>query len=159
MLHRPQSIFLVITIIVLCLAVFMSIWGPQESEPNLKLGKAYHLDGYPFKECSHGGPVSIISLPLALPVKFLSLIAVFIAIYGLCRYDNRVFQIKLGLFNNYVLVILFGLSVYLSIQQRQKDIQLLVNCLLPAISLASNLLANRYIRRDEKLVKAADRLR
>jgi len=158
MLHRLQSIFLVITIAVLCMVVLMPIWSTKGSEPNWALGKEYHLDSYPLQECPHDAPVSIISLPLALLAKSLNLIAVFVAIYGLCKYDNRVFQIKLGLFNAYVLVTLLGLSMYLSLE-RQKGIQPLVNCLLPAIALVSNLLANHYIRKDEKLVKSADRMR
>jgi hypothetical protein len=158
MLYRPQSIFLIATIAVLCLVVLMPIWDTKAREPNLKLGREYHVDSNPFREYSHDAPVFIIPLLLALLARSLNLTAIFIAIYGLCKYNNRGFQLKLGLLNAYVLATLLGLALYLSIQ-RQKEIQLLMHCLLPAMALVGNLLANHYIRKDEKLVKVAERIR
>ncbi|HAN49510.1 MAG TPA: hypothetical protein DCQ08_00445 [Amoebophilaceae bacterium] len=138
MIQRPQSIFLLMVISALLAVVLISA----------ACVRAVGAAGIPFGR---------IFLPW-LFAGLLSLIATGIAMYALLRYDRRRLQLRLGILNAYVLVILLGLSLYLS-TQRQKETQLLMSCLLLAIALASNLLANRCIRKDEKLVKFSERMR
>ncbi len=76
-------------------------------------------------------------------------------------YKNRKWQIKINNLIIFVLIVLLGLSVYhtglLSGEKSfsKKDIELL----LPAVSIVFLLIANKYIKRDEKLVKSVDRIR
>jgi Domain of unknown function (DUF4293) len=158
MLYRPQSIFLVITIIALCLMVLMPTWSKEVRIPGLQPGQETSADLYTRGEFSHGSPVSIMPSLLVLLGRSLNLIAVLVAIYGLFRYDNRVVQIKVGLLNAFVLAILLGSALYLSIQ-RQEETRLRMDCLLLAVALISDLLANHYISKDEKLIKSTDRIR
>lgn len=158
MLHRPQSVFLVITIIVLFLVARMPMWSTEAREPNLQSEREHYFDAAPLSAYAHGSPTPIIALLLGFLIKVLNLLAGFIAIYEFFKYKNRVLQIKLGLLNAYVLIVLLGLSWYLFVQ-RPKETQLLMGCLLPVVALISNLLANHYIRQDEKLVKAAESIR
>jgi len=76
-------------------------------------------------------------------------------------YKNRNLQIKLNYLAIFVAIVLVGLSIYqngfLSGEKQfsEKDIKLLV----PVISIVFLLIANKYIKRDERLVKSIDRIR
>ncbi len=76
-------------------------------------------------------------------------------------YQFRKAQIRLNNFAIFVLIVLLGLSIYqngfLSGEKQfsEKDIKLLV----PVISIVLLLIANKYIKRDERLVKSVDRIR
>ena len=101
--------------------------------------------------------------PYAL-VGLLSFVAVGMATYELFRYDNRGLQLQLGVLNTLVMIVLIGLALYLA---RQKEAQLLPavpgkyqpGFFLLIVAMISNLGANHFIRKDEKLVKSADRMR
>ena len=88
------------------------------------------------------------------------LIAVLIFI-NLFLFGKRMLQVKLNYVAILLLIILLGLSIYqngfLSGEKQfsEKDIKLLV----PLISIVSLLIANKYIKRDERLVKSVDRIR
>ncbi len=138
MIQRPQSIFLLMVISALLAVARIST----------ACVRAVGVADIPF------GRIFLSWLFTGL----LSLVATGIAMYALLRYDRRRLQLRLGVLNAFVLAILLGLSLYLLIQG-QKDTQILVGLLLPAVALVSNLLANHYIRKDEKLVKNADRIR
>ena len=67
MLYRPQSIFLVITIIALCLMVLlMPTWSKEVREPDLQLEQETSADLYTRRESLHGSPVSIMPSLLVL---------------------------------------------------------------------------------------------
>ena len=76
-------------------------------------------------------------------------------------YAKRSLQIKLNIIAVLLLIILLGLSIYqngfLSGEKQfsEKDIRLFV----PFISIVLLLIANKYIKRDERLVKSVDRIR
>jgi len=97
------------------------------------------------------------------PVYYLAgSIAVAVLIFiNIFLYNNRKLQIKLNYLVIFVLIVLLGLSIYqvgfLSGEKSfsEKDIKLLV----PVISIVFLLIANKYIKRDERLVKSVDRIR
>ena len=76
-------------------------------------------------------------------------------------YAKRSLQIKLNIIAVLLLIILLGLSIYqngfLSGEKQfsEKDIRLFI----PFISIVLLLIANKYIKRDERLVKSVDRIR
>ncbi len=161
MIQRPQSIFLLIVIISLIAAMIAPIWNKQEEErasPELK--KTYFIDAWSSQEISYGKSVSTNQFLYA----FISLIMAGIAIYELFRYDNRVMQIKLGTLNTLVMTMLLGCILWFTTQQ-EESLPLEVpgkyqpGFLLLVVALASNLLANHCIRKDEKLVKSSERMR
>ena len=98
-----------------------------------------------------------------VPVYYLAgSIAVAVLIFiNIFLYNNRKLQIKLNNLAIFVLIVLLGLSIYqvgfLSGEKQfsEKDIKLLV----PVISIVFLLIANKYIKRDERLVKSVDRIR
>jgi hypothetical protein len=99
---------------------------------------------------------------LTLEVVIISLITLF----ALFSYRNRILQIKLGRFNLLINFVLITLLFYyteheLSALMQGYSIHLSygAGAFLPLINVMLILLANRSIRKDEELVRSADRLR
>jgi uncharacterized YccA/Bax inhibitor family protein len=94
----------------------------------------------------------------------LALIGAFIAVVEIFKYKNRLTQIKLGMLNSLVMVASLLLLVILSYFD-QKELMPTIQGIyepglfLPAAALIFNSLANRFIRKDEKLVRSIDRIR
>jgi hypothetical protein len=162
MIQRPQSIFLLIVIISLAIAMIVPIWRKQE-EAYPASQKTYRIDAWSLQEISCGKPVHTSQFPYTV-IGWIGLIAVGIAIYELFRYNDRGIQIKLGTLNALVMMVLLGCILRVT---RQKGEHLPLEApgkyqpgfLLIVVALASNLLASHYIRRDDKLVKESDRIR
>ena len=97
-------------------------------------------------------------------IAALAVLAVVVALVEIFQYKNRLNQIKLGALNALLMAIALASSWYFSYQaetwvapetQGNYDAGFFV---LP-IALLLNILANRFIRRDDKLVRSVDRLR
>jgi glucan phosphoethanolaminetransferase (alkaline phosphatase superfamily) len=93
-----------------------------------------------------------------------AVLTVFIAWIEIFKYRNRLTQIKLGTLNS---LLMTGSLVYLVYLTYSMQGEILPNILgeykvglfMPAIALVFNSLANRFIRKDEKLVRSVDRIR
>lgn len=97
-------------------------------------------------------------------VALLAGLSVVIALFAIFQFRNRLTQIKLGALN----ALLIGATVVtaiLAIYQAREILpdagegRYLTGFWLPLGGLFFNLLANRFIRRDELLVRSADRFR
>ncbi|TXF76105.1 DUF4293 family protein [Chryseobacterium sp.] len=98
------------------------------------------------------------------PVPFISVVCVVLAFLGfisILSYSNRKRQILLNRISIYINVLLLGLLAYWlltlsgGIQFPEKGIE----PLFPFISVLCLLIANIFIRKDDRLVKSVDRLR
>lgn len=84
-----------------------------------------------------------------------------LALFSLMNYRNRKIQIISNILNMILNALLIGLSVYWTlnlpgeISISEKGIKLL----FPVISIVVLLIANSYIRKDDRLVKSVDRFR
>ncbi|WP_038029190.1 DUF4293 domain-containing protein [Thermonema rossianum] len=157
MIQRIQSVFLALAGISVLLLFYIPLWtksSPQgDQEATLYLWKFVHIKGG--EELSR--EIIYYFVPLALASAALSFGSLF-------SYTNRLKQIKLNAINSLVLMVLTLWSVYHVITNYEK-------LFLPQqrghyygffVIIAAMLfitLANRFIRRDEKLVRSADRLR
>ncbi|GJM29210.1 MAG: hypothetical protein DHS20C17_18450 [Cyclobacteriaceae bacterium] len=101
------------------------------------------------------------------PTVVLSILAIgamVVALFEILAYRNRVNQMKLGALNSLLLAGFLGLAVYFTFRL-EKMVSLPVEgnydfgMYLPAVALVCNLLANRFIRKDEALVRSVDRIR
>jgi len=156
MWQRVQTIFLAITIGSLVLAIFFPIW----TSANDAAGITYRLYPIYFMEKQNGQIISTY-IPFCV-IASLMVAAATIAFMELKRYDNRMLQVKLGVLNSFVLMIIMILSVVFSNQMASKfhfiwhyDYSLY----LTFVAVACNWLAIRFIKRDEKLVRDSDRIR
>lgn len=98
------------------------------------------------------------------PVPFISIVCSFLVLLGfisILSYKNRKRQIQLNYISLIINALLLGLLAYWlltlsgGIHFPEKGIE----PVFPLLSILCLLLANRYIRKDERLVKSVDRLR
>jgi hypothetical protein len=97
-------------------------------------------------------------------IAALALASAAVAIYEIFQYRNRMTQLKLGALNLLLITATIGAAFYYSNQgERLLNVKLEgkfdAGFYLPTLALMLNLLANRYIRRDDQLVRSMDRLR
>ncbi len=91
----------------------------------------------------------------------LAVASITLSVIEIGKYKNRMLQMKIGALNSLFLAGTI-LSAFLLSNQLTKEFgggQLGLGLWLPGIAVICNLLANRFIRRDEKLVRDSNRLR
>ncbi len=85
-----------------------------------------------------------------------------VAIIEIGKFENRLLQLKLGALNSLLMTGAIGVAVYFAtglIKANQLGGAYGLGMYLPAVAMISNLIANRFIRRDEKLVRDSERIR
>jgi glucan phosphoethanolaminetransferase (alkaline phosphatase superfamily) len=80
------------------------------------------------------------------------------------KYKNRLTQIKLGTLNSLLITGSLVFLVYLTYKGQSEIMpnilgEYKIGLFMPAIALVLNSVANRFIRKDEKLVRSVDRIR
>lgn len=159
MIQRVQSLFLLGVVISMILILFFPIW--EETAP--AQNQETTLDAYSLALVSVSGTEEQVQQESStLVIAILSVVAAITSLYEILRYRNRLTQMKLGALNNLLIMGVLGASWYYSFQgeaylEGRGDYEL--GFFLPAIAIMLNIMANRYIRRDEKLVRSVDRLR
>jgi hypothetical protein len=155
MWQRIQTIFLALVVIIMIASLFFPIWKYMDSG-----GVRYEL--YPLHfSITNGDQKSTAYLPYSF-TAVLMVAAATIAVQTIRRFDNRLTQVKLAAFNTLLLMLVMGSAVYFSYQlnDQYKYIGLSRGALWTIFgAVASNWLAMRFIRRDEKIVRDSDRLR
>jgi hypothetical protein len=94
----------------------------------------------------------------------ITILTILISWIEIFQYKNRMTQIKLGTLNS---LLITGALVFLVYLTYKAQSEILPNILgeyqlglfLPAVALVLNSIANRFIRKDEKLVRSVDRIR
>ena len=144
------------------LMLVTDIWEENLPDKNQKI----ELDAYALGTTTLGSPEegSLQVVHSTWYIAVLATLSVAVAFYEIFRYKNRLTQLKLGLFNVLLMIGALGSTVYfvfqgeeLSANATQGDFE--TGIYLPGLALILNLLANRFIRRDEQLVRSVDRLR
>ncbi|MGB3468250.1 MAG: DUF4293 domain-containing protein [Cyclobacteriaceae bacterium] len=161
MIQRIQSIFLVLVIASLVSSVFFVFWVKSDETSqeavNLyaqEMVKLKIVDGEQ-KEVAQSEHIYLFILPLLIAG---------IAAYSLFQFNNRMRQMQLGALNSLLLAVNLGLLIWRT--TAMDDMIATTTYDFPAFGFYSligamifNLSANRFIRRDEKLVKSMDRIR
>jgi hypothetical protein len=97
-----------------------------------------------------------------LILSALQFIIVAITLTTIFKFKNRALQIRLNYLNVFLNVLLIGGIFYLSSLLEQQLNTVASYCLggvFPLITVIMLFLSNIYIRKDERLVRSADRLR
>lgn len=156
MIQRVQSIFLFLIGACMIGMLFTPIWTKTGLE-----GEAARLSvvSLTYKTQTAAGTISTVY------VGILCVIAMILAYTSLFSFKNRMLQIKLNLANSLVMVSIMACCAYLISYQGERMLGISTKgtvgfgLFLPAISLVLNMLANRFIWKDEKLVRSSNRLR
>ncbi|MGB0524586.1 MAG: DUF4293 domain-containing protein [Flammeovirgaceae bacterium] len=157
MIQRVQSIFLALAAIAIFAMIFSPMWGKADAEnTQLVVLNASTL--------THTKGAEVVETTNTIYLTILAFISAAVAIGSLFSYKNRMTQIKLNLLNSFLLlatVVLIALNLYSAqkVFDPTNPGAFKIGFFLPIVALFFNSLANRFIRKDEKLVKSVDRLR
>jgi len=97
-------------------------------------------------------------------IAVLAVASAAVALFEISQFRNRFMQLKLGILNFLLIVATIGATFYFSgVGEKMLNVKIPgtfeAGFYLPTLALMLNLLANRFIRRDEQLVRSMDRLR
>ena len=154
MIQRIQTLFLGLVAFVMTLNLFSTVWQADTADKSILLTPFYLSEKTMDGEHYHG----------VIYIALLIIIIIGISVFSITRFKNRPLQLKLGLGNS-VLLCLVPLAYYLVIGKAKSMIAADAiahfdpGFYLPLIAIVLNILANRYIKKDEDLVKSVDRLR
>lgn len=152
MWQRIQTVFLAIIIIALVASLVLPIWSNEANGQASVLTSFYYLNNGVYQY----NPYSLTAI--------IAVAAATLAFTEITKFKNRMTQIKLGALNSLFLVGVLGASFYFS-SQLMKGLpegakgHYGMGMWLPFMAVVCNLLANRFIRRDERLVQDSNRLR
>lgn len=153
MWQRIQTVFLVIVILSLVASIFLPIWVYDAGE------RSHELYALHYSVIENGSRVTQY-FPYSV-TAMLAIAAITIALIEIRKFKSRVTQMKLGALNSLFMAgtvlsaVLFSNGLIKEFQGGVYGMGLW----LPGLAVVCNLLANRFIRRDEKLVRDSDRLR
>lgn len=154
MWQRKQTVFLTIAIACLVGMIFFPVWEAKNETTRMTL--------YPLYYGVHQGETNtIVYFPYCI-IAILGIAAATIAAMEIGKFKNRLLQLKMGALNALLMAGCMGSAAYLAIQLMQANHiagGYGVSLYLPGIAMICNTIANRFIRRDENLVKDSERLR
>lgn len=159
MIQRIQSVFLFLAACCLLAVPLTTIWYKSGVEQQ---GKYVELDPVNMAYLNQNQLVENTS---TVPIAIIAFVAGLVAIATIFAYRNRLRQVQLNLLNTLLCIGLIFLNIYF-LFQGTKYFEVEKNqgtfgpgFFLPMAALLFIFLANRFIRRDEKLVRSIDRLR
>ncbi|UZD24665.1 DUF4293 domain-containing protein [Algoriphagus halophytocola] len=158
MIQRVQSIFLLLVAIAMGLTLGMPLWVQELASS----GETWKLDALFMNQMDASGEVLSSSSHwyIAAIAAFVGLLA----IISIFQYRNRARQMMINMVNSLFMVALVAI-VFLTTNGVNKEIGAVDNgsyeigfwAILAAM--VCNMLANRFIRKDEALIKSVDRIR
>lgn len=159
MLQRIQTVFLLLVVILMLCMLLFPLWTYQSED----MSTGYVLTSFYLQETTGAGEAANDHYPY-IWVGVLAIAAAVVAAIEITRYKNRLLQMKLGALNSLLMAGSMGLGLYLASDiMDERQIQYGWNygiaVFFPAAAMICNVLANRFIRKDEKLVRSVDRIR
>jgi hypothetical protein len=154
MIQRIQTIFLFLAIIALAAFNYFPYWqsngGAAEGDLLLmSYGLAVIGDGVP-----------VVEFGLYTVVAGLSGLAGMILLIEILKFKNRILQMKLAIANSFLMSVNLVLMTYFIIElQKDRVGGFGFGIFIFALAMLLNILARRFIQKDEKLVRSVDRLR
>ena len=154
MWQRKQTVFLAIVVLCMGVSVLFPIWTATTDGVVRSLFPLHYT-------VQEGDVRDTVYFPYSL-TAILSIAAATVAFMEIRRFDNRLLQIKLGALNSLLMAGSIASAVYFAtnlIKENQIAGEYGLAFVFPAIAMISNIVANRFIRRDEKLVRDSERIR
>ncbi len=174
MIQRIQSLLLFASSILLIAFLFVPIWKKEVKQNTDALTIINSTDKVVLKAFSasytriQNIKDTTIEKRLAqkdtIYIGVIAILAALVALYSIFQYKNRLLQIKLGFLNSVIMsailgTIFVGMSAGNELLSEEGSEEFLIGFYIPIFTLLLNLAANRYIRKDEKLVRSVDRIR
>ncbi|MFN3800686.1 DUF4293 domain-containing protein [Belliella pelovolcani] len=159
MIQRIQTVFLFLVTVSMILVISFPIWQQVNPEQT----QMVTLNAWSLTTTDNTSQ-EVIKSEGNIYLGILAIIAAGLASFSLTQYKNRTKQMFLNMINSLVMVVTLALIIYTS-HQANAEINPDVNGAFVlgfwAIfgGMIMNLLANRFIRKDEMLVRSVDRIR
>jgi hypothetical protein len=154
MIQRIQTVFLFLA--VLALAAFNIL--PYWLIPATDNGGGHQLMSYGFVQLVNG-ELSI-EYGLYSIVAAISAVAGVILLIEIFKFKNRILQLKLAIANSLLMSVNLVLMTYFIIGlQEEYEGSFGYGIFIYAMAMLLNILARRFIQKDEKLIRSVDRLR
>lgn len=156
MIQRPQTIFLVLSVIGMGVFLGLNSWI-KESTDSTVITNAFQI--VEMKGALASNKIEIFYIAV------LSVISIGVSIFSIFQHKNRVRQMVLVAFNSLLIAAALGVMAYhikydaMTLGDASVEGSWTYGYFGGFVALASNWLANRFIRKDEKLVRSADRMR
>lgn len=159
MIQRIQSIFLLLVAISMVISTLFPIWlqvNPSQTQ-SMEMTAWYTTT----IDTDKG---TIVAQSNNIYIGILALISAGMAIFSLLQYKNRKKQLLLNMINALLMGVTLGLAVYTSFKANEGfnpavGGAFLIGFYSIVFGLILNLIANRFIRKDEMLVRSVDRIR
>lgn len=155
MLQRIQSLFLLAVTMSVTILMFFPI-------ANVMVGEnIWQLSAFQFSDITGN------DLGGFVPIGIIAILVGVVALVTICLFKNRGLQMKLSKLNLLLISLLLVACVFFTEIMIDKDnpifegavVQYQLAVALPIIALIFNYLAIRFIKKDEDLIRSADRLR
>jgi hypothetical protein len=154
MIQRIQTVFLFLAIIALAAFNLFPYWLGVASEE----GASNLLMSYGLARLTDGEIA--IEYGLFTIVACISAGAIIILLIEILKYKNRILQLKLALANSLLMSVNLVLMTYFIITlQKEYQGSFGIGIFIYALAMILNILARRFIQKDENLVRSVDRLR
>ena len=161
MIQRIQTLFLILYIGALVSTFFFPVWQKISLNDETN-SKEIIVTGYISSVDFNNGDTSVLYDNFI--ISGLVIISCIVAAFSIFSYKNRLNQIKLGALNSFltsVLIIYFLYDIFYNEQyiNINDKISFLISFYLIFLAIFFNFLANRFIRKDELLVRESERIR
>jgi hypothetical protein len=158
MLQRIQTLLLALVAIAMLAVTALPMWEKSSAALNETVTLTSFALEY-FK-----GTTSV-SSSSTIVIAILAIISACVAAFSITQYKKRMLQMTLGLVNSILIATVLGYTFYqvfkvgMPMFEPEKVGSYGGGFIAVAVAFLCNMIANRFIRRDEMLVKSADRMR
>jgi glucan phosphoethanolaminetransferase (alkaline phosphatase superfamily) len=175
MIQRIQSLLLFAISILLIVFLFVPIWKKEVKQSGDSVTALNSTDKVILKafnasyiRIENVKDTTIVEKRLGkantVYIAAIAILAAMVAFISIFQFKNRLLQIKLGFLNSLLISavlgsIFAGMNAGNDLLSEAGNEEFLIGFYFPLITLLLNLAANRYIRKDEKLVRSVDRIR
>ncbi|MEM0940590.1 MAG: DUF4293 domain-containing protein [Bacteroidota bacterium] len=167
MLQRIQTIFMTLAATAMILVLFFPIWEKSDQDfedenREYAIMNAFELR-YELRN-KENEPTELLGSQSTLLISIGAVLSALVMLFSITRYKNRKTQVKLNaLFSLLSAATFVGIYLYISKANALFNPEIfgtfLIGFYLPMVAMLNNFIANRFIRKDEALVRSADRIR
>jgi peptidoglycan/LPS O-acetylase OafA/YrhL len=161
MIQRVQSVLLLLVMLLMCGSIFFTGWSKENKAQTEK----YELSPTTTTKYEmQGNSYQVVEQTSNYTIAVLAFLAAGVALFSIFQYKNRPLQIKLGFLISLLIAGNVGVLLFTSKELEKSfatDVmgQYSFGLYLPMVALLCNILSNRFIHRDERLVRSMDRIR
>lgn len=167
MLQRLQTIFMTIAALSMVVMLFFPIWEKSDQNFEAEIREYAVMTAFElsYQERNADNEVkSILATQSTLPISIGAVLSALVMFISVFKYKSRMTQVKLNaLFSLLTAATFVGIYFYTTKGNGLFDPSVfgtfLIGFYLPIVAMLNNFIANRLIRKDEKLVKSMDRIR